>query len=140
MLCRNEHLPYFIKESVAQLPQLKRFVRIILIFDLAQTCFAEAIQVRFKLFPSYQLKLATDFFRKAISLTDIIQNREEDNEQFFIKVDLSLFIDWIQIYRSSILDDSSLRTNCSCPIDFVQATMQVLHNEKEETLVVTVEL
>ncbi len=112
----------------------------VLVLDLPQPGLAESVQVRFKPCAGNQLKLTAKFFGKAVGIAYIVQDREEDNQQLFIEIDLPFLVHRVQIDGLPVLHQGRLRGDGACPVDFVQSAMQVLHDEEEETLVLAVEL
>ena len=87
------YLMRLVEESIAELPKLQRLVRKILILNLIQAYFAISVSVFLKLFALYQVKIAVNFFRKSVCIANIIENREEDDKQFFIEVNLAFLVD-----------------------------------------------
>ena len=105
-----------------------------------ETCLAEAIDICLKTFASDELILATYLLGETIGVTNIVKDGEVYDEQFLVKVDAALFVDWIEIDGLSILHNGIGGCYCACPVDLVQSAMLVLHDEEEETLIVAVEL
>ena len=73
-------------------------------------------------------------------VANIIEDREENHQQFLIEVYLPFLVHRIQIDWLLVLHNGIGRANGSCPIYLVIARMEVAKNEEEETLVVLVEL
>ena len=63
-----------------------------------------------------------------------------DNEQFLIKINLSLLINRIEVDRAIILDDSLRAIDCACPIDLVESRVDILEDKGDKILVVFVKL
>ena len=125
------------KEALTQIPQLQGFVRVVFVLNLSQSSFAEAVQIGFESFPSYQLELTAQFHGESIGICYVIQNGEVNNG-LFIKVDLPFFIDWIQINGTALLHNGCLGGHRARPVYFVQTAMQVLDDKEEEALVFAV--
>ena len=68
------HLLALLEEGIAEVPQLQRFVREILVFNLVQSSLPKAVQVGFEAFARDELVLAAYLFGEAISVTDIVQD------------------------------------------------------------------
>ena len=69
----------------------------------------------------------------------MVEDREEDDEQFFFQIDLPLAIHNVDINRCIILNDCLSTTDGLRPIDLVEARMNVLQNKREIVLVLIVE-
>ena len=119
---------------------MQRLIGEILVLDLVQACFAEAVKIGLEAFTCDELILTAYLFREAISITNIVQDGEEDDEQFFVEVDAALLVNGIQVNGLSILHNGIGRCYRACPVDLVQSAMLVLHDEEEKALVVAVEL
>ena len=68
------HLLALLEKGIAEVPQLQRFVREILVFNLVQSSLPKAVQVGFEAFARDELVLAAYLFGEAISVTDIVQD------------------------------------------------------------------
>ena len=138
--CVDEHLPRLVKEREAQVPQFKCLVAEILVLDLQQAGLTVALQVGLEAFARDEVELAVDVLVEAVLVADVVQDREEDDQQFLVEVDLSFLVHGIQIDRAIVLYNGRLAADGACPVDFVEARMQVLQDKEEEILVVAVEL
>ncbi len=136
----DEHLPRLVKEREAEVPQFQRLVAEILVLDLQQAGLAIALQVGLEALPRDEVELAVDILVEPVLVADVVQDREEDDQQFLVEVDLSFLVYGIQIDRAIVLYYRRLAADGACPVDFVEARVQVLQDEEEEILVVTVEL
>ena len=107
---------------------------------MSKPCLSKTIEIRFKPFSRNKLVLAAYLFRESIGIPDIIQNGEEDDEQFLIKVYLAFLVYGIQINWLPVLDYGIGRSDGTHPIYFIQAAVHILYDGKEKTLVVFIEL
>ena len=55
----------------------------------------------------YQLEIAVDMIGEAVSFADIIQDGIEDNQEFFIKINLLFPVDRMGINRAVFADDGT---------------------------------
>ena len=112
----------------------------ILILNLAQACAAIAIKVGLELSAFDKLELTIDLFRKAVCVSNIIQNGEKDDQKLFIEIDLPFLINGLQIDRLFVLHNGRFTADGARPVDLVKTRMKVLHDEEKETLVILIEL
>ena len=77
---------------------------------------------------------------KAVSFADIIQDGIEDNQEFFIKIDLLFPVDRIRINRTVFADYGSCGGYGLRPMNAVVTRMDVLQDEEDEILVMLVEV
>ena len=71
---------------------------------------------------------------------DVVQDREEDYKQLFVKVDLSLFVHGTQINGIAVLNDCWSCSYRAIPIYLVESCMDIAEYVEKEILVVLVEL
>jgi hypothetical protein len=79
-------------------PEFEGDVGVVLVLDLEQSAFATAVDITFELGAFDEWKTDIDAHMEAVLLFDMVEYGVEDDEQFFVEVDLSLFIDkkaWI---------------------------------------------
>ena len=105
-----------------------------------QTDFPKSLHITFELPACYQLIVAVDGYREAIMFMNVVQDREEDDEQFLVEVYLSFLVDRIHIYGAIVLHNGWCSSYRARPIYLVEASMHVLDDEHEELLVVLAEL
>ena len=101
----DKDLSAFFEEGVAEVPELESLVGEVFIFDLVQSSFSESVEIGFKAFARDELILAADFFREAVGVSHVVQDGEEDDEQFFVKIEVSFFIHGLEIDGLSLLHD-----------------------------------
>lgn len=77
---------------------------------------------------------------KAVSFADIIQDGIEDNQEFFIEIDLLFPVDRMGINRAVFADDGSRCGYGFRPMNAVVTGMDVLQDEEDEILVMLVEV
>lgn len=77
---------------------------------------------------------------EAVSFADIIQDGIEDNQEFFIKINLLFPVDRMGINRAVFADDGSRCGYGFRPMNAVVTGMDVLQNEEDEILVVLIEV
>ena len=70
----------------------------------------------------------------------VVQNGEEYDQKFFVKVYLSFFVDGIQVHWMVVLYDGSGCSYGTGPVYFIITGMQVSLNEEEKTSVILIEL
>ena len=70
----------------------------------------------------------------------IVQDGEEDDEQFLIEVHLPPLVDRVQIDRNIFLHHRLTFADGARPVDLVEARVQVAQHEEKEVLIVAVEL
>ena len=68
------HLLALLEKGIAEVPQLQRFVREILVFNLVQSSLPKAIKICFEAFARDELVLATYLFGETISVIDIVRD------------------------------------------------------------------
>ena len=73
-------------------------------------------------------------------LVDIVQDGEEDDQQFFVKVYLALFVDRVHIDGTVVLHHSVCPCNSPSPVYLIETSVHVLDDEQKELLVVIVKL
>ena len=129
-----------IKERIAQIPQFKSLVGEVLVLYLLQAHLAHAVQINLKLLACNQFKITVDRYRESVVLMDVVQDREEDYKQLFVKVDLSLFVHGTQINGIAVLNDCWSCSYRAIPIYLVESCMDIAEYVEKEILVVLVEL
>lgn len=77
---------------------------------------------------------------EAVSFADIIQDGIEDNQEFFIKINLLFPVDRMGINRVVFADDGSRGGYGLWPMNAVVTGMDVLQDEEDEILVVLIEV
>ena len=77
---------------------------------------------------------------EAVSFADIIQDGIEDNQEFFIKINLLFPVDRMGINRAVLADDGTRGGYGFRPMNAVVTGMDVLQDEEDEILVVLVEV
>ena len=78
--------------------------------------------------------------REAVSFADIIQDGIEDNQEFFIEIDLLFSVDRLGINRAVFADDGPRGGYGFRPMNAVVTGMDVLQDEEDKILVVLVEV
>ena len=136
----DEDLSRLVKEREAEVPQFQRLVAEVFVLNLQQAGLAVALEVGLEALACDEVELAVDFLVKAVLVADVVQDREEDDQQFLIEIDLPFLVDGVQIDRTIVLNYRRLAADGACPVDFVESRVQVLQDEEEVILVVTVEL
>ena len=107
---------------------------------MLQTYFAITFAVFLKLLSANQLEVAVDILLESIRFAYIVQNREEYDEQFLVKVYRPFLVHRIQIHRISVLHYRRCRAYSACPVYLVVSCMEIFQHKEEEALVVFVEL
>ena len=79
------------------MPEFEGDVGVVLVLDLEQSAFATAVDITLELGAFDEWKTDIDAHMEAVLLFDMVEYGVEDDEQFFVEVDLSLFIDRIEI-------------------------------------------
>lgn len=77
---------------------------------------------------------------ETISFADIIQDGIEDNQEFFIKINLLLPVDRIGVNRTVFADNGSCGRYSLRPMNAVVTRMDVLQDEENEILIMLVEV
>ena len=77
---------------------------------------------------------------EAVSFADIIQDGIEDNQEFFIKINLLFPVDRMGINRAVFADDGPRGGYGLRPMNAVVTRMDVLQNEEDKILVMLVEV
>ena len=77
---------------------------------------------------------------EAVSFADIIQDGIEDNQEFFIKINLLFPVDRMGINRAVFADDGTRGGYGLRPMNAVVTGMDVLQDEEDEILVMLVEV
>ena len=70
-------------------------------------CIRDSIQIGLETIACYQLEIAVDMIGEAVSFADIIQDGIEDNQEFFIKINLLFPVDRMGINRAVFADDGT---------------------------------
>lgn len=107
---------------------------------MSKPCLPKTVEICFKPFSSNKLVLAAYLFGESIGISNVIQNGEEDDEQFLVKVYLAFFVYRVQINRLPVWDDGIGRPDGAHPVYFIQTAVHILYDGKEKTLVVFIEL
>ena len=129
-----------IEERIAEIPELNGLIREILVFYLLQPNLSETVQIALELSSRNQLIVAVYLHWEAVVFIDIVQDGEEDDQQFFVKVYLALFVDRVHIDGTVVLHHSVCPCNSPSPVYLVETSVHVLDDEQKELLVVIVEL
>ena len=104
MRCVDTDFVRLVEESVAQIPQPDSRVGKILVFDLTQTHAAVTVDVSAEPGARYQLEAEVDVRLKSVFLRDILQYREEYDDQFLVEIHLPFLVYGIQVGGTAVLD------------------------------------
>ena len=122
------------------MPEFEGDVGVVLVLDLEQSAFATAVDITLELGAFDEWKTDIDAHMEAVLLFDMVEYGVEDDEQFFVEVDLSLLIDGIEIDGRTILQDGLRTADSACPVDLVVSRVNVLEGKSDEVLMVAIEL
>lgn len=74
------------------------------------------------------------------TLRYIVENRKENNNEFFIKIDLSFLVDRIKIYRTVILNYGSCLADGARPVYLVVAGVDIFQDKSKERTIILANL
>ena len=77
---------------------------------------------------------------EAVGLADVVQNAVVDDQQFLVEVHLPPFVHQVHVDGLAVLHDGGRMAYGACPVDFVEARVEVLQHEGDVRAVVAVEL
>ena len=127
------------KERVTQVPKQECLVGEIFVFDLTKTHQAVAGKIIFKHGVANQFIVVIDRCAEAILAINVSKYGEENYQQFFIKVDLFLFVRRVKVNWSLPLHHGCTLRYGFIPIYLVISAMDILDGEHKEVLVLVVE-